>query len=170
MYIWFWWGTPDGKECLKELDTPGRITANGSDLKKKYDGRAWTGFIWLMAGTSGRMLCTQKGNLMFRKMQGISQLHEGLQDSQAGHQSMSLVIKKCLSINSMKRSCYRNVNNQSVLNRVSEFNDSQSLQCSQQPINGPYLECTKYILYHRAAKYFKSVIWKHGHPDNMVLE
>jgi len=40
MYIWFWWGTPDGKECLKELDTPGRITANGSDLKKKYDGRA----------------------------------------------------------------------------------------------------------------------------------
>jgi len=40
MYIGFWWGTPEEKEYLEELDIHGRITANGSDLKKKYDGRA----------------------------------------------------------------------------------------------------------------------------------
>ena len=95
--IGFWCGTPEEKECLKELDTHGRITAHGSDLEKKYDGRAWTGLIWLMTGTSGRMLWTEKGNLRFRKMQGISQLGEGLDDSQAGLQSMTLVIKICLS-------------------------------------------------------------------------
>jgi len=39
MYIKFWWGTPEVKECLKELDIHGRITSNGLDLKKKYDGR-----------------------------------------------------------------------------------------------------------------------------------
>jgi len=39
-YIGFWWGISEENECCKELDIHGRITANGSDFKKKYDGRA----------------------------------------------------------------------------------------------------------------------------------
>ena len=48
-------GEPEGKRShFKDLGIDGRIILNG--FLKKWDGRAWTGFIWLGIGTSGTLL------------------------------------------------------------------------------------------------------------------
>jgi len=42
---------------LEDLVVDGRITLDS--ILEKYDGKMWTGYIWLMTGTSGRRLCEQ---------------------------------------------------------------------------------------------------------------
>jgi hypothetical protein len=61
---------------------------------KKWDGKVWTGFIWLMTETSGTLLWTWDWTSRFHKMLGISWLGEKLLASQEGFCSLELVSLK----------------------------------------------------------------------------
>jgi len=50
----FRWGSLRGRDQVEDLGIDGRIIS--IQILKKYDGRSWTGFIWLRIGTSGRLL------------------------------------------------------------------------------------------------------------------
>jgi hypothetical protein len=66
------------RDCLGNLN--GRLILKF--MFKNWDERTWIGFIWLRKGATGRLLCTQKGNFRFHKMQGISLLAAELLTSQ----------------------------------------------------------------------------------------
>jgi hypothetical protein len=49
----FWWGNLRERDHFEDLDIDGRIILKWT--LKLYDGRAWTGLLWLRIGTSGRL-------------------------------------------------------------------------------------------------------------------
>jgi hypothetical protein len=50
----FWWGDLRTRDHLQDLGVDGRIILKR--IFKKWDGAAWTGFIWLRNGTGGGLL------------------------------------------------------------------------------------------------------------------
>jgi hypothetical protein len=50
----YWWGVLRKREHVKILDVDERIIFKL--LLKKWDGEAWTGWIWLRTGTVGGRL------------------------------------------------------------------------------------------------------------------
>jgi hypothetical protein len=50
----FWWGNLRQKYHLEDPDIDGGIIL--SWIFKKWDGRTWTGLIWLTTGTVGELL------------------------------------------------------------------------------------------------------------------
>jgi hypothetical protein len=44
-------GKPEGKEHLEDPDIDGRLILRC--IFRKWDGEAWTGFVWLRIGTGG---------------------------------------------------------------------------------------------------------------------
>jgi hypothetical protein len=57
MHAGFWWGNLEGRNHLEGLGIDGKIIL--TCVLKAYEGRAWTGLIWLSAMTSGRPLSTR---------------------------------------------------------------------------------------------------------------
>jgi hypothetical protein len=55
---------------LEDVTVDGRIILK--KILKRYDGRVWTGFVWLRTGTSGRPLWTWDCTFRFYKMLRIS--------------------------------------------------------------------------------------------------
>jgi hypothetical protein len=54
MYTGFRWGYLKERYHLDVIVMDGKIILKW--ILKKYDGRAWTGLIWLRTGTSGTLL------------------------------------------------------------------------------------------------------------------
>jgi len=50
----FRWGSLRERDQVEDLCIDGRVIS--IQILKKYDGRTWTGLIWLRKGTSGRLL------------------------------------------------------------------------------------------------------------------
>jgi hypothetical protein len=50
------WGTLKERDHLEDIGVDGGIILN---MSSKWDGEAWTGFIWLEIGTGGGHLWTQ---------------------------------------------------------------------------------------------------------------
>ena len=50
----FRWGSLRERDHVEDLGIDERIIS--LQILKKYDGRIWTGLIWLRIGTSGRLL------------------------------------------------------------------------------------------------------------------
>jgi len=53
----FWWADLKKRNCLEELGVDGGVALNY--ILKKWDGKAWNGFIWIRVGTGGRLLQAQ---------------------------------------------------------------------------------------------------------------
>jgi hypothetical protein len=54
VYTKFWYGKPKGKSHYEDLDVDGRILEEW--ILYKWDGRVWSGFVWLRIETSGGFL------------------------------------------------------------------------------------------------------------------
>jgi hypothetical protein len=50
-YAGFWWGKLRGRDHLGEPGVDGRIILKL--IFRKWDGKTWTGLIWLRMGTGG---------------------------------------------------------------------------------------------------------------------
>jgi hypothetical protein len=54
----FWWGNLTERDYLEYLGVDGRIILKL--IFKKWDGRAWTGLVWLRIGAGGGLLTVMK--------------------------------------------------------------------------------------------------------------
>jgi hypothetical protein len=54
VHIGFWWGNLKEEQHLQDSGIDGRIMLKC--IFKNWDGKAWTGLIWLRIGTGGRLL------------------------------------------------------------------------------------------------------------------
>jgi len=58
MYAGIWWRYLKERYHVEDLGLDGRIIFNW--IFKEWNGRAWSGFIWLSKGTGGRLLGTRQ--------------------------------------------------------------------------------------------------------------
>jgi hypothetical protein len=59
VYRVFWWGNLKERYHLKDPGVDGRIDLILRWIFRKWDGKAWTGLIWIRIGTGGRHLLTR---------------------------------------------------------------------------------------------------------------
>jgi hypothetical protein len=61
MHTEFWWGNVKDRDSREDMGLCRKIVLKL--ILKKWDMRAWTGFVWLRIGTCGALIRTLKNEI-----------------------------------------------------------------------------------------------------------